>query len=240
MPVGRLDKDTAGLLLFTTDGQLNHALTSPRRGVWKEYEAEVEGPLGPDEAARFREGIQLQDFTALPAELRVLRSGSHSTAAVRVHEGKYHQVRRMFAACERPVLTLRRTVFGPIALPDDLTAFVEGIAEEKQLDTSLTLSLNLALEEAVVNAILYAYPEGMEGLVEIEALIRDNTVHFIVSDSGRPVDPTQMDDEEDLNRILDDRTNNALGIYMVRNIMDTVYYERADGRNCLHMTKKLD
>ena len=120
-----------------------------------------------------------------------------------------------------------------------LADFIEDIAEETGISQALAMNLNLALEEAVVNAILYAYPEGMEGLVEIEALIRDNTVHFIVSDTGRPVDPTQLDDEEDLNRILEDRTNNALGIYMVRNIMDTVYYERTDGRNCLHMTKKL-
>ena len=120
MPVGRLDKDTTGLLLLTTDGELNHRLLSPARHVDKTYDAEVDGPLGEAERAAFARGIEAGDFKALPAELRVLRCGPDAAEAlVTVREGQFHQIKRMFAAVGREVLRLRRTAFGPLRLDGD-------------------------------------------------------------------------------------------------------------------------
>ena len=117
MPVGRLDKDTTGLLLLTDDGVLGHRLISPKRHVDKVYRAELDTPLPPDAADRFREGIRLKDFTALPAELEVLSPGE---ARVTVWEGKYHQVKRMFAALGCRVVRLHRESFGPLRLDPHL------------------------------------------------------------------------------------------------------------------------
>ena len=117
MPVGRLDKDTSGLLLLTTDGELAHRLLSPKRHVWKCYEATVDGPLDGQDIAAFAAGLTLSDFTALPAELTILRScAQEAVAQVRVREGKFHQVRRMFAARGRTVTALRRLSLGPLVL----------------------------------------------------------------------------------------------------------------------------
>ena len=121
MPVGRLDKDTSGLLLLTTDGELTHRMLSPKRHVWKCYEATVDGPLDAQDAAAFAAGLELSDFTALPAELEILRSSPHEAVAqVRVREGKFHQVRRMFAARGRTVTALRRLSLGPLTLDASL------------------------------------------------------------------------------------------------------------------------
>ena len=113
MPVGRLDKDTTGLLLLTTDGTLAHRLIAPERHVDKVYEAEVEGALEEADIAAFAQGIPLKDFTALPARLEILGPGR---GRVTVREGKYNQVKRMFGARGKPVLRLHRTAFGPLAL----------------------------------------------------------------------------------------------------------------------------
>ena len=104
-PVGRLDKDTSGLLLLTDDGDFAHRVISPGSHVNKIYLAEVEGTLLPETVLRFREGIVLKDGTeCLPAKLEILRE---RTCLVTVQEGKYHQVRRMLAAAGNPVV--RRT-----------------------------------------------------------------------------------------------------------------------------------
>ena len=121
MPVGRLDKDTTGLLLLTTDGQMNHLLLAPGRHVDKRYCATVTGRLTEAEIERFAEGIALSDFTALPAELRIVSAGdAESAAEVTVREGKYHQVRRMFSAVGHEVLRLHRASFGPLELDNGL------------------------------------------------------------------------------------------------------------------------
>lgn len=121
MPVGRLDKDTTGLLLLTCDGALNHRLLSPGRHVRKTYRAVVDGPLGAAEVAAFAGGLTLSDFTALPAQLEVLLSGTtESTARVIVEEGKFHQIKRMFAAVGRNVMALHRESFGPLHLDSTL------------------------------------------------------------------------------------------------------------------------
>ena len=117
MPVGRLDKDTTGLLVLTTDGELAHRLIAPGRHVDKVYEAVVDGVLDEGDAAAFAAGIPLKDFTALPAKLEVL---AENRARVTVQEGKYHQVKRMFGARGKPVLALHRAYFGPLQLDETL------------------------------------------------------------------------------------------------------------------------
>ncbi len=117
MPVGRLDKDTTGLLLLTTDGELAHRLISPARHVDKVYEARVEGELQQTDAEAFAAGIPLGDFTALPAKLEIL---APDVGLATVREGKFHQVRRMFGALGKPVKELRRLRFGLLSLDETL------------------------------------------------------------------------------------------------------------------------
>ena len=120
-----------------------------------------------------------------------------------------------------------------------LAEFVETVADAAKLDVALTMSINLALEEAVSNVIMYAYPKGSDGLVDIEAIVRKDSLQFIVSDNGIPFDPTAAP-EADISLDLDERPIGGLGIFLVRNIMDEVTYTRSDdGKNILTMTKKL-
>ena len=136
MPVGRLDKDTEGLLLFTTDGQMAHRLLAPSSQVEKEYVAQVTGQLTPQDVQAFAEGIELKDFTALPARLTILSAqAEQSIARVVVTEGKFHQVRRMFAARNHEVTALQRVRFGPLLLDAGLAPgqYRELSTEEVQL-----------------------------------------------------------------------------------------------------------
>ena len=119
-----------------------------------------------------------------------------------------------------------------------LADFIESVADLAHLDVGTTMSINLALEEAVSNVIMYAYPEGSDGLVDIEAIIRKDMLRFIISDNGIAFDPTAAPDA-DVNLDLEDRPIGGLGIFLVKNIMDTVSYQRSDGKNILTMTKKL-
>ena len=119
-----------------------------------------------------------------------------------------------------------------------LADFIETIAMESKLDQGVAMSLNLALEEAVTNVIMYAYPEGSDGLVDVEAIIWKDHLDFIVPDSGVPFDPTSIS-PPDLSLDAIDRPVGGLGIYLVNSIMDHVSYERKDGKNILSMTKKL-
>ncbi|MBQ9462900.1 MAG: SpoIIE family protein phosphatase [Bacteroidales bacterium] len=119
-----------------------------------------------------------------------------------------------------------------------LAEFVQTIADEKHLDQSQAMGLNLALEEAVTNVIMYAYPEGSDGLVEVEAILKKDALEFILTDSGKPFDPTATP-EADTTLGVEDRPVGGLGIYLVRNIMDTVTYRREDGKNILTMIKKI-
>lgn len=121
MPAGRLDKDTEGLLVITSDGQLAHRIISPRHEVGKIYLARVDGPLDDRDAAAFAQGLHIRDadgeFDARPARLEILRtSPQESEARVRVTEGRYHQVKRMFAARGRTVVYLKRLQIGALAL----------------------------------------------------------------------------------------------------------------------------
>ena len=117
MPVGRLDKDTTGLLFLTTDGELNHRLLSPTRHVDKVYRATVDGPLGEKDVEAFARGLKLSDFDAQPAKLEIVSSSpEEAVALVTVQEGKFHQVKRMFLAVGREVTALHRLSFGPLEL----------------------------------------------------------------------------------------------------------------------------
>lgn len=121
MPVGRLDKDTTGLLFLTTDGELNHRLLAPGRHVDKTYRATVDGPLTEADVAAFAQGLHLSDFDAQPATLDILSSSEkESVALVTVHEGKFHQIKRMFEAVGRQVTALHRLTFGSLALDEGL------------------------------------------------------------------------------------------------------------------------
>ena len=120
-----------------------------------------------------------------------------------------------------------------------LAEFVEAVADVAHLDVGLTMSLNLALEEAVTNVIMYAYPPGADGLVDIEAIVREGEVQFVISDNGVAFDPTAAP-KADVTLDVEDRPIGGLGIFLVRNIMDRVEYTRSDdGKNILTMTKKL-
>ena len=119
-----------------------------------------------------------------------------------------------------------------------LAEFVETVGSLAHLGSAMAMSLNLALEEAVTNVIMYAYPPGADGLVDIEAIIRKDELQFIISDSGTPFDPTAAPDA-DVTLDLEDRPIGGLGIFLVRNIMDKVHYQRTDGKNILTMSKNL-
>ena len=131
-----------------------------------------------------------------------------------------------------------------LTLPNDietiprLNELIDTAAEESNLDPSLTMSLNLALEEAVVNVMNYAYPPGQAGTVDIEMVVSDTSLVFVISDAGRPFDPTQAA-EADTTLSADERPIGGLGIYLVRHLMDDIRYERLDDRNVLTLTKRI-
>jgi len=119
-PVGRLDKDTEGLLLITDDGQLGHRLLSPRKHVPKTYRAIIDGPVDGKDIDQFARGIQLSDFTTLPARLEIVEAGPQCLVEITIYEGKFHQVKRMFHAVGKEVLHLKRIAMGSLLLDQDL------------------------------------------------------------------------------------------------------------------------
>lgn len=137
-PVGRLDRDTEGLLLITDDGDLAHQLLSPGRHVDKKYYVVVTGTITREDIQRFAQGLKVdEEFTAMPALLRVIQksdpewdaerdaeksagAAGQSQAVVTVHEGKFHQIKRMFAAAGKKVLYLKRVSMGTLSLDPSL------------------------------------------------------------------------------------------------------------------------
>lgn len=115
-PAGRLDKDTTGLLLLTDDGDFAHRMLAPKSHVMKWYEAVLSSPVSEADILSFRAGVVLDDMTCLPAELSVLREGENPLALVKLREGKFHQVKRMFLARGNRVLALRRVRIGGLTL----------------------------------------------------------------------------------------------------------------------------
>ena len=119
-PAGRLDKDTTGLLILTNDGTFAHRMTAPGKHVVKEYRALLDKEVTEEDIRLFREGLRVdEEFTALPAGLAT-DGDDHRVAYVRITEGKYHQVKRMFAAVGKNVLSLRRMRIGGLMLDPSL------------------------------------------------------------------------------------------------------------------------
>ncbi|MFY4774508.1 pseudouridine synthase [Metabacillus sp. RGM 3146] len=120
-PVGRLDKDTEGLLIITNDGQLSHQLLSPKKHVPKTYFAEVSGFVTEEDIESFKLGVTLDDgYLTKPAKLVILESASVSKIELTITEGKFHQVKRMFEAVGKKVVYLKRLSMGPLQLDADL------------------------------------------------------------------------------------------------------------------------
>ena len=118
-PVGRLDYDTTGLLLFTTDGELAHRLLHPKWKVEKVYRALIDGRAMEAELQRLRDGVSLDDGMTAPARVTSLRSSGTTTfVEIAISEGRKRQVRRMFSKIHHPVLELHRASFGPVSLGD--------------------------------------------------------------------------------------------------------------------------
>ncbi len=117
-----------------------------------------------------------------------------------------------------------------------LNVFVDEVCEDMGCDMETTMRMNLAIEEAVVNVIDYAYPSGTVGSVDINVTVYDNHMEFVISDSGTPFDPTKKEDV-DISLPVEERRIGGLGIHLVRQLMDKINYERKDGRNVLTLIK---
>ena len=120
-PVGRLDKDTEGLLLITNDGETAHRLLSPRKHVDKVYYADVRGKVTEEDVRSFAEGVDIGDEKkTLPAQLSILSSGEISETRITIREGRFHQIKRMFAAVGKEVVYLKRLGMGTLTLDESL------------------------------------------------------------------------------------------------------------------------
>ena len=131
-----------------------------------------------------------------------------------------------------------------LVLPNDietipqLNEFIDLVAEEVGLDMSLTMSLNLAMEEAVVNVMDYAYPDGEKGNVDIEVTADQEWMTFVITDTGIAFDPTTKEDA-DTTLSAEERPIGGLGIFLVRQLMDDINYKREGNKNVLTLRKKL-
>ena len=137
-PVGRLDKDTEGLVFLTNDGLLNHRLTSPKHEVFKTYYAKIRGRVEPKHITIFQEGVILDDgYKTKRANLEIIKSDDISEITISISEGKFHQVKRMFRAINMEVTYLKRLSIG-----------------ELKLDSSLSLGKTRRLNEEEMNYIM--------------------------------------------------------------------------------------
>lgn len=142
-PVGRLDKDTEGFLLLTNDGKLAHNLLSPKKGVPKTYYAHIEGVVTEEDVERFAEGVILDDaYLTKPGKLKILKSADVSEIELTITEGKFHQVKRMFAAVDKQVVYLKRLSMGPLSLDENLPLGSYRELTEEELNLLLKLSEN--------------------------------------------------------------------------------------------------
>lgn len=131
-PVGRLDKDTEGLLLITNDGQLAHELLSPKKHVDKTYYAKIEGRVTEEHRQMFLEGLEIgDDSPTLPAQLKILSSGDQSEIELTIQEGRFHQVKRMFEAVGTKVTYLKRISMGTLTLGDLEPGSVRTLTEDE-------------------------------------------------------------------------------------------------------------
>lgn len=121
-PAGRLDGDTTGFVLITDDGDFAHRILSPKNHIMKTYQATLRDALTQEDIVRFRQGLTLGDGTdCLEAHVRVLEKGEKNIAEIKICEGKYHQVKRMFASLGNKVLELRRVKMGGLELDETLS-----------------------------------------------------------------------------------------------------------------------
>ena len=120
-PVGRLDKDTEGLLMISNDGKLAHELLSPKKGVDKKYYVEVDGYVEDKYIEVFKDGVTIDDgYKTLPSNLEIINANIISKVFLTIQEGKFHQVKRMFESIEMKVLFLKRVSMGPLVLDESL------------------------------------------------------------------------------------------------------------------------
>ena len=121
-PIGRLDKDTVGLLLITNDGELNHKLIAPKNHVDKVYYAEINKSVDEKDIDEFKKGIVIDGgYKCMPSILEILKSDENgSEVMITIQEGKFHQVKRMFESVDKKVVFLRRVSFGPLKLDENL------------------------------------------------------------------------------------------------------------------------
>lgn len=138
-PIGRLDADTTGLLLFSTDGELGNALLHPSRHVPKTYRALLQAPLDDRAAALLRNGVLLDDGPAQPAEVAFEGAG-RDRIVITVHEGRYHQVKRMFEAVGNKVVKLHRESFGPLSLGNLAEGSWRELTEEEMKELKRAIS----------------------------------------------------------------------------------------------------
>ena len=137
-PVGRLDKDTEGLLLITNDGNLAHNLLSPKKHVPKTYYATIEGVVTEADIEAFRKGVELDDgYVTKPGELVILKSGAISEIELTIQEGKFHQVKRMFECVGKKVTYLKRLSMGALVLDEELELGDYRELTEEELDSLL-------------------------------------------------------------------------------------------------------
>ena len=130
--------------------------------------------------------------------------------------------------------TLCLTLVNDLRQVSLLSGFVDRIRKENDLAPALAARIHLALEEAVCNVIMYAYPEGTAGTLDLDAVREGNRLQFTLSDRGKAFDPTAVP-EADLTTRVEDRPIGGLGIHLVRSIMDSIRYKRLDGMNVLTM-----
>lgn len=119
-PAGRLDRDTTGLLIITDDGGFAHRMLAPKSGIPKRYHAVLDAPITPGDIQAFQDGIVIGDLRCLPAGLRVLEGPGTPLAEVCICEGKFHQVKRMFEARGKRVVSLERVQIGSLVLDRSL------------------------------------------------------------------------------------------------------------------------
>ena len=120
-PVGRLDKDTEGLLVLTNDGQLAHRVLSPKKHVPNTYYAKIQGKVTEEDILAFEKGVILDDgYETMPSQLKILKSDDMSEIELTIHEGKFHQVKRMFESVGKKVVYLKRLSMGKLKLDESL------------------------------------------------------------------------------------------------------------------------
>ena len=142
-PVGRLDKDTEGLLLLTNDGQLAHRLLSPKKHVPKMYYAVIDGVVTEEDVEAFNNGVTLEDgYQTKPGYLTILKAGERSEIELTISEGKFHQVKRMFQSVGKRVVYLKRMTMGPIKLDESLELGEYRELTEEELELLATYQVN--------------------------------------------------------------------------------------------------